>query len=472
MKNNQLGKRGVSPIVAYVLLIIIGLALSSMVYIYLKNYLPSEEAECPADTSLIISNVLCSVDRKNITVTLSNRGLFNVSGAFVRLASPGKTIGEQLNKDNELFPFPLSPDKHFVLSYKPSFTLEKDPEYTLSVQPSIFVERKLIPCAGTVTSQKFSCASSGPRSTCTSNQDCDDSKECTTDTCESSQCVFTNSQAGAECSAGGKVCDGSGKCVDCVDNAQCTGTEKQCDTNINTCKACIVNDRCESGENSVNCWEDCNPCKALNHIANPDRTCTVVLGANDIIDDGYEDNVDLGNGLRQYTKYNDSLEIYFGNGFNNYHVAYIEWNISSIPDVQTISNISLKYSSIKDTAHVSDTLFYVFPASFRPSALSTNSQQGLPPVQGRINQYISSNYNFHRESNFPQFGNNLQLDFPLTTQIDENLTSQLSEDWFAIGLYQASIGGAYPESKYYKINSKEHSSPNPAPTLTVTYKPA
>ena len=80
-------KRGLSNLVAYVLLITITISLSVFVYGWLKTYVSGEEVEaCPSNVNIIISSYECvSGVSGNLSVKLKNKGLFNVDGYVLRV---------------------------------------------------------------------------------------------------------------------------------------------------------------------------------------------------------------------------------------------------------------------------------------------------------------------------------------------------------------------------------------------------
>ncbi len=74
-------KKGISLMVSYVFIIIIAISLSIGVYVWLRkisNITPTPE--CPDEVSLILENYTCSDSEKKITVTLRNKGFFNLDG--------------------------------------------------------------------------------------------------------------------------------------------------------------------------------------------------------------------------------------------------------------------------------------------------------------------------------------------------------------------------------------------------------
>ncbi len=79
---SQLSKKksAVSNIVAYVLLISISIALSVMVYNWLRFYVTDNSVkECPAGTNIIIKSYEC-YNGSRLYVVLKNKGLFKVDG--------------------------------------------------------------------------------------------------------------------------------------------------------------------------------------------------------------------------------------------------------------------------------------------------------------------------------------------------------------------------------------------------------
>ncbi len=88
IKNNY-QKKAVSEIIAYVLLITITLALSVMVYGWLRSYIsPSQQQECPEEIAIIISDYIYDCIPGNpINLTIQNKGYFTVDGFIVRAST-------------------------------------------------------------------------------------------------------------------------------------------------------------------------------------------------------------------------------------------------------------------------------------------------------------------------------------------------------------------------------------------------
>jgi len=102
----RLDKKGVSLMIGYVLLIVIVISLSIAVFAYLKLYLPKDQPKCQDNVILSIDEVTCVVSETvptqyEVSVTLTNRGLFNINGAFIRIGGVGRIVKISLNKADE-----------------------------------------------------------------------------------------------------------------------------------------------------------------------------------------------------------------------------------------------------------------------------------------------------------------------------------------------------------------------------------
>jgi len=95
-------KRGVSVVVAYVILISISIALSIMVYNWLKFYVGDEDVpKCPEGVNIIIKDYSCeSGSSGGLNVTLKNKGRFTVAGYSLRVHNrTGASFGFYLLND-------------------------------------------------------------------------------------------------------------------------------------------------------------------------------------------------------------------------------------------------------------------------------------------------------------------------------------------------------------------------------------
>lgn len=95
MKNH----RGVSEMVGYVILISIGLAIASGVFIWAKYWAESftPPKDCKEGTSIYLEEYFCDPVTGNIILTIKNNGRFNVTGVVVAVSgNPGKDPSETL----------------------------------------------------------------------------------------------------------------------------------------------------------------------------------------------------------------------------------------------------------------------------------------------------------------------------------------------------------------------------------------
>lgn len=77
----QTKKKGISPIIGYVLLVTFVIILGVLIYNWMKTYVPQEDLECPDGTSLFIKDYSC--DSSTLNLTIKNNGKFNVGGYFI-----------------------------------------------------------------------------------------------------------------------------------------------------------------------------------------------------------------------------------------------------------------------------------------------------------------------------------------------------------------------------------------------------
>ena len=84
------GKKGISEVIAYVLLIVIGLSLALLVANFLRGLLPGEEKTCPDGVAISMVDHTC--ENKKLEVVLKNNGLFSVKGYVLRAEDAGGLI--------------------------------------------------------------------------------------------------------------------------------------------------------------------------------------------------------------------------------------------------------------------------------------------------------------------------------------------------------------------------------------------
>jgi len=77
------GKKGISVMVSYVLLIVFVIIIGAIVYQWLKTYVPAQALECPDGVSLFIKDADFDSSDSQLTITLRNNGRFNLAGYFI-----------------------------------------------------------------------------------------------------------------------------------------------------------------------------------------------------------------------------------------------------------------------------------------------------------------------------------------------------------------------------------------------------
>jgi hypothetical protein len=77
------GKKGISVMVSYVLLIVFVIIIGAIVYQWLKTYVPSQALECPDGVSLFIKDADFDPSDSQLIITLRNNGRFDLAGYFI-----------------------------------------------------------------------------------------------------------------------------------------------------------------------------------------------------------------------------------------------------------------------------------------------------------------------------------------------------------------------------------------------------
>jgi len=151
--------------IGYVLLVGLAISLSAIVFIYLKLYLPSEKPQCYDDVELSIDEVVCESATPSgnaVRVTLTNRGLFSIDGAYIRVGEVGRLNKTLVNNPNtdRLFPcngvgIELKPGETYCESFGYSGSTG---EIEVNVEPFVFIENKPVLCSKGIVSKTFDCS--------------------------------------------------------------------------------------------------------------------------------------------------------------------------------------------------------------------------------------------------------------------------------------------------------------------------
>jgi len=154
-----MNKRGLSEIIAYVLLVVIALSLSLLVYAWMKNYLPKEGEKCPDGVSLIISGYRCNPNVNEFNLTLKNKGLFNLYGFVARIknSSDGFYIDLKEGGSREIYFF--EENDNLLRPNNKSLKIFNYENYSqileIRIEPFIEGDKKVILCENAVITQKI-----------------------------------------------------------------------------------------------------------------------------------------------------------------------------------------------------------------------------------------------------------------------------------------------------------------------------
>ena len=151
-------KKGVSLMIGYVLLVVMAITLSVLVFAFLKLYLPKNEPKCYEDVVLSIDEVTCQNGK--LELTLTNRGLFDINGAFIRIGERGRIYKQAINDNPEVLFLEAGEDNVLTpgetwhsLSYDyPGLDVQE-----LEVEPLLFIDDKPALCEKAVVSKDVVC---------------------------------------------------------------------------------------------------------------------------------------------------------------------------------------------------------------------------------------------------------------------------------------------------------------------------
>lgn len=152
-----MNKKAVSLMISYVLLVVIVLSIATLVYVYLKLYLPVKIPECSDDISVLIEKATCDIKGNQTNVTVRNSGLFNISAMFVRLVAPGHTVGTQLNKGQETLNSIPPGDNKYTYVYNTSHINVTSGTNVIEIQPATIQKGILVVC-NSIATQYVTCA--------------------------------------------------------------------------------------------------------------------------------------------------------------------------------------------------------------------------------------------------------------------------------------------------------------------------
>lgn len=84
-KKRGKGKKGISPLIGYVLLVVFAVVISSIVFQWLRTYVPAQAMECPDGVSLFLNAAIFNNETRELNLTITNNGRFSIDGYFVNI---------------------------------------------------------------------------------------------------------------------------------------------------------------------------------------------------------------------------------------------------------------------------------------------------------------------------------------------------------------------------------------------------
>lgn len=162
-------RKGVSIMVGYVLLIAIAIALSTAVFFYLKLYLPDERPECDVDIKMTIDSAVCVFDNditptySNVRLNITNKGLFKIEGAYIKIGDASRAFREDLNPANPLsLASACNGNNEFLNPGDKScfeYTYNKAPNeiQEISVQPVVWINNEPVLCPESIVTRRVAC---------------------------------------------------------------------------------------------------------------------------------------------------------------------------------------------------------------------------------------------------------------------------------------------------------------------------
>ena len=95
-------KKGLSIVIGYILLVSISIAMSVIVFQWIKNYVPTEEVNCPEGTSIFVKSIDYDCENSILNLTIKNNGKFSINGFYIRATNVSNQEIATINLASEI----------------------------------------------------------------------------------------------------------------------------------------------------------------------------------------------------------------------------------------------------------------------------------------------------------------------------------------------------------------------------------
>ena len=208
--------------IGYILLITTAIVISTIVYQWVKTYVPTDPIECPEGVSIFVKESRYNCENKELNLTLKNNGRFNIGGYLIHATtSPGQELASvdlsQYTESGEgkgavLFSFldnSMKPNNEIKNVFDLN-DLNFSQIYSVEIIPMRYQNKNRVNCADARVKETLNCLE-GVGSVCgngiiETGEQCDDGNTANSDGC-SSTCQI---ESGWLCAGEPSICTDQG----------------------------------------------------------------------------------------------------------------------------------------------------------------------------------------------------------------------------------------------------------------------